>query len=78
MMSKMKLKQTFTFMRNFHLVDEIRNRRHKSKNEFATLHLSAGVEEDGDASLPPTRPPMPRPLLQSHQTAGRWFAPAHL
>lgn len=59
MMSKMTLKQTFTFMRNFHLVDEIRNRRHKSKNGFATLHLSAGVEEDDDASLPPTRPACP-------------------
>lgn len=44
-------------MRNFHLADEIRNRRHKSKNGFAALHLSAGVEEDDDASLPPTRPP---------------------
>lgn len=63
MMSKMKLKQTFTFMRNFHLADEIRNRRHKSKNGFATLHLSAGVEEDDDASLPsnktPHAPPTP-------------------
>lgn len=63
---KIKLKQTFAFIRNFHLFDEIRSRRHKSK-KWVCYTLPECRCRGGRRITSSNKT---RPLLETYQTAG--------